>query len=241
MTDYWYTAEIGTPATAVDAYTSEDGSKGTGWVYSESPDESDTYWYYLVSVTTDGKTQRSVPFNENGSEYAAKVIKSKTYLFNSNGEMQDGLVTLEAATPSSWQGITAKSLEAGTYYFSESSGSTNGQMITGKTTVTDDGETYNYYFDKTTGAAITNIVKDGIVYGPTGDRIDADDGNSNMVYTVGEAGIAYSKAANGTGFVEGDRIIVSSTGKLRTSGTVKIDGVKYTITKGKITAWEDVE
>ena len=109
-------------------------------------------------------------------------------------------------------------------------------MVTGKTTVVDDGETYYYYFDKTTGRAINNEVKDGVVYGPDAERIDAEDGNNNWIYDVTED-ITYNKSkataddtATGTKVIKaGSRIIVSASGKLRTSGTVKVDGVKYKV------------
>ena len=159
----------------------------------------------------------------------AKVIKSKTYIFNPDGTMEDGRVVLENDIPGDYEGgAISKELKAGTYYFNENDGSVNGQMVTGKTTVTDDGEIYYYYFDKTTGRAITDIVKDGVVYGHDGDRIDAEDGNSNVIAQL-EYDTAYSKAKNGV-IPAGSRIIVSSSDKLRTSGTVKVDGVKYVVT-----------
>ena len=109
-------------------------------------------------------------------------------------------------------------------------------MVTGKTTVTKDGEDYYYYFDTKTGRAITNVVKDGVVYGPDGERIDAEDGNSNAIVELDEA-VEYSKSKvdvviNGKtvkGIPAHSEVIVSSTGKLRTSGTVKVDGVKYRV------------
>jgi hypothetical protein len=256
MIDDWYDMSKLLPTTTdvATVYTSEDGSKGTGWVYSESRSGDDNYWYYLVNITTTdtNKTQRSVPFFEGGDasgDYAAKVIKSKTYLFNEKGEMQDGRVILENDTATAWRGTTlTKVLVKGTYYFSEASGSTNGQMATGKTTVTKDGETYYYYFDKTNGYAIVNEVKDGIVYGVDGERVAADDGNSNMLVTLSED-LVYSKGTDTitvtdrvsgkvsttNGIAKDNDIIVSSTGKLRVSGTVKIDGVQYKVSNGVAT------
>ena len=121
-------------------------------------------------------------------------------------------------------GAISKDMTAGYYYFTETSGSAQGQMVTGKTTVEDDGEIYNYYFDKKLGVALKNTVKDGVVYGPEGDRVDAEDGNTNAKYIVTED-ITY----NGHKILKDSVIIVSSTGKLRTSGSVKVDGVKYDI------------
>lgn len=243
MTSDWYDLEVASNTLGVatgtnggeNAYTSEYGSKGTGWVYTENAEESDSYWYYLVSFTGKDKndktvTMRNIPFNSQSGDgkMRAKVIKSKTYIFNDKGEMQDGLVTLTTNTPADNKGgAISKELKAGTYYFNEGNGSVNGQMVTGKTTVEDDGETY-YYFDKSTGRALTDTVKDGIVYGHDGDRIDAEDGNTNAVIDNLEADILYK---NGEYILKDSRIVVSSSGKLRTSGTVKVDGIYYEIKK----------
>ena len=217
---------------------SESGSKGTGWVYTENAEESDSYWYYLVSFKDANGIVRNIPFNSQSGDdmMRAKVIKGKTYIFNPDGTMEDGRVILGYNTKSDMKGgAISKALAAGTYYFNENDGSVKGQMVTGKTTVTKDGEDYYYYFDSKTGRAITNVVKDGVVYGPDGERIDAEDGNSNAIVTLDEA-VAYSKAANGV-IPAGSEVIVSSTGKLRTSGTVKVDGVKYKVNTNKNGKW----
>ena len=247
MTSDWYDLEVASNASGVatgtnggeNAYTSEDGSKGTGWVYTEDAAENDSYWYYLVSFKTSNGIVRNIPFNSQSGDsmMRAKVIKSKTYIFNEDGEMQDGRVILAYNTPADTKGgAISKELKAGTYYFNENDGSVKGQMVTGKTTVTKDGEDYYYYFDTKTGRAITNVVKDGVVYGPDGERIDAEDGNSNAIVELDEA-VEYSKSKvdvviNGKtvkGIPAHSEVIVSSTGKLRTSGTVKVDGVKYRV------------
>ena len=143
-------------------------------------------------------------------------------------------------------GAISKPLADGVYYFNENSGSVNGQMVTGKTTVTKDGEDYYYYFEKTTGRAVTDIVKDGVVYGHDGERIDAEDGNSNAIVTL-DHDTYYNKKVNGTTceyIKAGSEVIVSSTGKLRTSGTVKVDGVKCQVNAsadGNWTVAVDVE
>ena len=123
-------------------------------------------------------------------------------------------------------GAVSKAMADGVYYFNEGNGSVNGQMVTGKTTVVKDGENRYYYFDKKTGRAIDNEVKDGIVYGADGQRVAADDGNSNEVVEVTNDTLYKNEyiAAN-------SNIIVSSAGKLRTSGTVKVDGVYWDVKK----------
>ena len=253
MENDWYGIDVASNTNGVatgnnggeNAYTSEDGSKGTGWVYTENAEESDSYWYYLVSFTDVNGTVRNIPFNSQSgdSNWRAKVIKGKTYIFNSNGEMEDGLVILGNdgngttgktnvydangdVTYDNKGGAVSKTIADGVYYFYEGNGSVNGQMVTGKTTVTKDGENRYYYFDKKTGRAIDNEVKDGIVYSADGQRVAADDGNSNEVVEVTNDTLYKNEyiAANSS-------IIVSSAGKLRTSGTVKVDGVYWDVKK----------
>ena len=253
MENDWYGIDVASNTNGVatgnnggeNAYTSEDGSKGTGWVYTENAEESDSYWYYLVSFTDVNGTVRNIPFNSQSgdSNWRAKVIKGKTYIFNSNGEMEDGLVILGNdgngttgktnvydangdVTYDNKGGAVSKTIADGVYYFNEGNGSVNGQMVTGKTTVTKDGENRYYYFDKKTGRAIDNEVKDGIVYSADGQRVAADDGNSNEVVEVTNDTLYKNEyiAANSS-------IIVSSAGKLRTSGTVKVDGVYWDVKK----------
>ena len=60
----------------------------------------------------------------------------------------------------------SREMKPGIYYFREDGTTTAGQMVTGKTAVTEDSETFYYYFDsKDGGRALINTVKDGIVYG----------------------------------------------------------------------------
>ncbi len=269
MENDWYGIDVASNTNGVatgnnggeNAYTSEDGSKGTGWVYTENAEESDSYWYYLVSFTDVNGTVRNIPFNSQSgdSNWRAKVIKSKTYIFNEKGEMQDGLVKLGTDERNNYVydaqgkligdtkgGAISKPLADGIYYFNENSGSVNGQMVTGKTTVVDDGETYYYYFDKTTGRAMDNIVKDGVVYGDDAEKIDAEDGNTNAIVTLDHDTYYNKKVGNATcEYIKaGSEIIVSSTGKLRTSGTIKVDSVKCRVVPaadGNWTVQRDVE
>jgi len=223
-------------------YAGEYPAAGTGWVYSLDPDEDDYHWYYLVSIN-DGKTiTRNVPFNlmAKDTKYRAKQIKGKTYLFDDKGIMKTGLVDLsennakglEVKTASDKAGgAISRKMEPGIYYFRKDGATTAGQMVTGKTAVTEDGDTDYYYFDsKRGGAALTSTVKDGIVYGKDGKRMNADDGNSNQIRLVEDAMYDYK-----TGKVlvpANSEIIVTSAGKLRTSGTIKIEGDKFEVVQG---------
>ena len=212
MTSDWYDLAVASNTNGVatgtnggeNAYTSEDGSKGTGWVYTENAAETDSYWYYLVSFKDANGIVRNIPFNSQSGDdmMRAKVIKGKTYIFNADGTMEDGRVILTNKNNNGVSdykgGAVSKAMTNGTYYFNENSGSVNGQMVTGKTTVTKDGEDFYYYFDKTTGRAVTDVVIDG-------------------------------KTVKGIPAGTNNEIIVSATGKLKTSGTVKVDGVRYKI------------
>ena len=120
----------------------------------DDPDEEgeDQYWYYLDS--------KGVPFNINGVDgnprstavkkdnekwdwdkvktgVAAKVIKSKTYLFNNKGEMQTGVFVLGVDPDSAMLDVDLAvertggvTLLPGVYYFSKDSGSGQGAMAT---------------------------------------------------------------------------------------------------------------
>ena len=260
-----YAGTKGIMATADEAgYAGEYPAAGTGWVYSLDPEEDDYHWYYLVSIN-DGKTiTRNVPFNlmADDSYYRAKQIKGKTYLFDEKGIMKDGLVDLRYTPDDTtvgsdtkvvpaekkdgkWVGkvdeaggAKSKALDPGIYYFRKDGATTAGQMVTGKTAVTEDGDTNYYYFDsKQGGKALTNAIKDGIVYGKDGKRMDADDGNSNQIKYI-EDDLVDAKDNKTVLVKEGSTIIVTSAGKMRTANTtVKIEGDKYKVVKGENNLW----
>ena len=246
MVDGWFdaaTPPAASPSTAsiADAYADPNGVMKSGWVWTTArdDDDGDEAWFYLVSIRDNNKVSRSVAFNSNlnDGKWRAKVIKGKTYLFDTDGEMLTGVKEITAAntaqTNNGFYGIEDRVLKPGIYYFTKGDyTATAGQMVTGKAAVTDDGETYYYHFDKTTGKAYTAGVKDSILYGEDGKRIAADDGNANMVYTLDFDAELYGSsvdaASNGT-IPAGKEVIVSSSGKIRKSGSVKIDGVRYTV------------
>ena len=170
----------------------------------------------------------------------AKVIKNKTYLFGTDGKMIDGFVVIKNSTGNAASaeiigradvevndftntlygtedaddvinGIKGRNLENGLYYFNEAGGSVNGQLMTGRTAVTKDGETFYYYFNKsgnqnTTGSygkALTSTVKDGYLYGKDGSCLTADDGNSYAVYRVSDLAEAHFDNATDSNNEEG--------------------------------------
>ena len=201
----WYDTYIATGGKVTDnmasngvvidsGYAGEYPAAGTGWVYSLDPTEDDYYWYYLVSFNDGKSVKRNVPFNKLAVDglMRAKQVKGKTYLFDADGKMKDGLQTITAANTyvagEDWAGgALSRKIDPGIYYFRKDGATTKGQVITGKTAVTDDGETNYYYFDsKRGGAALVNMVKAGIVYGTDGRRMDADDGNANQIREIDE-------------------------------------------------------
>ncbi len=170
---------------------------------------------------------------------ATKVIKSKTYLFNDKGQMQTGVFVFTAPVSRTGGGI----LDGGIYYFSKGGGSVEGAMATGKTSVNYDGDTYNYHFQKD-GSAYRMYIADGVLYDGKGERVDASDGNTYEVIELNE--IAYFeddtevtiKGASARDSQDklplSARVVVNSSGKVKKSGTVKIDGYRYHINNYRI-------
>ena len=237
LTD-WYT--VGVTGTSnnvsyattnnVDAFTTRIGTKGTGWIYADKNDDGEYNHYYLVATKDKSGTVRNVPFNSLGNDnsWRAKTINGKVYVFNADGVMQSGVKTIGNLPKDDLGGAVSRALEAGTYYFNDGDRSVKGQMMTGKQSVEDSGETYTYYFDKKTGKARTSEIVDGALYGPDGKRIEAENGNAYDIVTLEE-----DVKFKGTKIPKNSRVIVSSTGKIRTTeaGYVKVDGVQYKVDK----------
>ena len=247
------------PATGSESgasyYDIDNGNQAKGWIYTyaDIDEGGDEKWFYMVS-SDDNSAFNAGGSASNGnsaikwvngddvdstkSKVAAKVIKGKTYLFDGKGQMLTGVYSWDE--PVNRAG--SSSLAAGIYYFNKAADLTHecGQMETGKTTISYDGENYDYYFAGT-GAAYTNILKDSSLYDGYGVKVTADDGNSYSVINVdddkfrGEAvEIKGAKYATGT-------IIVTTSGKMKKSGTVTIDGVKYHLDNYFVTEAYDKE
>ena len=242
-------------SSTVDAFTTSIGTKsGTGWIYTDKNDDGEYDHYYLVAIkeNVDGKekTVRNVPFNSinGGTTWRAKTINGKVYVFDEDGVMQSGVEVItrddnaeqlkdengnlrdEYGLPKDYEGgAISRELKEGIYYFNDGDRSTKGQMMTGKQTITDDGETFTYYFNKQTGAAECDKVVDGVLYGHDGKRIQAENGNAYDIVTLD-----YDVNFKNTIIPKDSQVIVSSTGKLRTTGSgyVKVDGVQYKVKPG---------
>ena len=250
-----------TAAVASDAhafYTADIGHRRTGWIYTYAPsdidEEGDQYWFYLnntgeafndegkdteVYKRVDGELVLDKDYNATatkvfdaasvGNDVAAKVIKNKTFLFDNEGKMLTGLREIDTAVPREG----GKDLQAGIYYFDTEAGSSQGAMVTGKTTVSDEGDEYTYYFQGT-GAAYTKTLVKGAVYDRSGRRIEAEDGSKYEViwidYNVKD-GDKKDKDGNPViAIPKNTEIIVNSNGTVKKNATtVDVDGVKYEV------------
>lgn len=258
MVDGWMPPKDSTSTSAV-FYAKESGEQKTGWVNTyknteEGEDES-TVWFYLNSkgkpfnvggywsdeAKEDTRSLGNAQCYEDGrptdkltSQVAAKVINSKTYLFDNTGKMLTGVYKIGDENVKRVGG--SGDLAAGAfYYFNLNSGSVNGQMATGKTTVTFDGESYYYYFQKN-GQAYTNMIVDNALYKANGTRLSSDE--SREIYRLTEDDVSGEVRVSNNAAIKleaGDRVAVSSSGALRKSGSVTIDGTKYIVKDYKVT------
>ena len=153
-------------------------------------------------------------------------------------DKKDQSKTYKSLRKDTYGGASSRELEPGIYYFNEGDRSVRGQMMTGKQTVTIDNEDYTYYFNKQSGKAATNKVVDGAIYGPDGRRLEARDGNAYEIITLQERVllkevVQKDKTTAKVWIEKGSQVIVSSTGKLRTSrsGHVKVDGIQYKVVR----------
>lgn len=245
------TAQIATDAAAF--YTEDIGYRRSGWIYTYDPDdkdqEGDQYWYYLSSKgeafndeakdareqNAEGVTATDLYTGDIYYNVAAKVIKNKTYLFDENGRVLDGVLQLDGEA---YRAGGKKLADNGIYYFSTDDGSENGQMQTGRTEYDDDGEEVAYYF-KNNGEAYTNALVGGAIYDAQGKRVEAEDGSSYMLYTT-EQDIT-DESGKKILIQAGTQVAVNRSGAVKKSGTVEIDGVKYNINKETYEATEKTE
>ncbi len=176
-----------------------------------------------------------VPVTDTASEYAARVIDGKTYLFNASGEYLTGVFEI---TGTVYRKGSSQSIGNGIYYFDEVSGSPKGAMETKKDSwTTDDDITFNYQFTNT-GKAAESQIYNGTLYDANGCRVDAEDTTWRVVDAYGYASdkapslTANANIKNSEGkylFQAGDKIVVNASGRVKESGTVIIDGMKYYI------------
>ena len=242
LQDDWFTvASDGQPASSPRAFSGVDGNK-TGWVYTHRDGDEDTNkWFYLVNLT-NGKM---VAYGSGNGEkdLFVKNIAGKTYAFDGRGEMLSGLVEVKTGDTKkyqphdTWNGQSSIKLTDGYYLFSKAAASQgdDGRMLTGKQSYTSDDVTDYYYFRKAAdtssgyskGSAITQEIKSNCLYGVDGKRVSAQDGNS---YDVVKLTYNIVKIDDLSGSIKaGKSVVVSSSGKIRKTGNVTIDGTVYEV------------
>lgn len=240
MSTKWVTATAGVSTPGYRArYDASYGNLQKGWVYTNVNNDSDSTkkWFYLDNY--------GEAFNENGrdaagtataakwdgSEWAtgedvltnvaAKVIKGKTYLFNNAGQMLTGVYKVaDVAREGSSTALD------GIYFFSDGDGAVEGEMVTGKETVVYDDVECAYYFDKK-GKAYINKIADGVLYDENGVKVAAEDGNNYQLVQV--TNNISLKGSDDTVVATGETVMVTSAGKIKKSGTIKLDGYKYSV------------
>lgn len=254
----------GIASAAVAFYDEGEGDLQSKWVYTYAPDDPDESgdedWYYLDS--------KGVPFNyqakdsfrkiENGYDtaieldgdrtdgtytgVAARVINHKIYLFDEDGKMMTGVYYLQGVKvkgSSKDLGIVAigdQYFTGAFYYFNDKEGSALGQMMTGKCKVEGESDDYHYYF-RNNGQAYINTIVGGSLYGELGVQVTAGDGYE--LYQIPDQMVIHEKGSSN--LFKDCAFIVNESGKLKKSGTVKIDGVRYTVEHYRVVREEDVE
>ncbi len=251
--DAFYTDSIGHRRTGwIYAYDPDDANEEGDqyWFYLNNKGEAfndrakDTKTF---KKNVEGKMEVDRDYNadaekvlDEGSiahDVAAKVIKNKTYLFDEDGRMVTGLREITGIHFTDKEGNEepgvvlregGRTLEAGIYYFSTEDGSGEGQMMTGKQTIDDEGDKYTYYFQKN-GQAYTNRLVKGSIYGEDGKRLEAEDGSKYELKDVtgpilDESGKVIESLKNG------GTVIVNSNGTVKkNASTVEVDGVKFSV------------
>ncbi len=260
LQDKWFEVASANVASTAAAFTGVDGVK-TGWVYTTSKqDEDSTEWYYLVNTAKNKAVAFGSIYNgdedpgDAKKNYIARTINGKTYLFNALGQMVNGVIEIKGTRKESgsgydytnfrtkWNNENTLVLAPGYYLFSKadhSSGGKDGRMLTGKqSVVNDDGETEYYYFAKSEkdglkkGQAYTDELIDGCLYGAKGVRINAEDGNSYELVTIGDSrlgSVVWVKGKNGvwTGYDKAS-FLVGSNGKVKNT-KITYDDMVYEI------------
>ena len=181
---------------------------------------------------------------EYNVEVGAKSIKSETYLFNSKGVMLTGLYWLGSNTEGDndapvYKGTSQQAMDPGYYYFSDEDGSVNGQMVSNKrVTIEIDGEDETYYFKKS-GAAYTDTIISGTVYGHDGRRMDDyGDGSTYQIVTL-EYDL-YEKGDSEPAVTAGSQVLLNENGKIKKSGTTTdVNGQKVKVANYVVTSVEE--
>lgn len=100
-------------------------------------DEPEHYWYYFQA---NGKALKQ---GDSSSSVALKTVNGKKYAFDDEGKMLYGWVAADSAERI--DNTDGDAFKEGDYYFG---GEDDGAMKTNKTSITIDGDSFNFYFEK---------------------------------------------------------------------------------------------
>ena len=265
-TPSWTNDKGSSSAASAAFYVEDNGGRDKNWVlaYPKTDYEDyddDQYWFWLnskgkpfMAVSNDMTGNRSIgkatrlddtvldtDVNHDG-DAAAKSIKNKTYLFNSEGIMLTGLYRLDGVR----KGTSVDPMYGGRYYFTidDSHSSVEGQMVTNKKVTIDvNGEDETYYFGKD-GRAYRNVIISGSVFDRHGELVnDFGDGGTYDVVPlwriVGDSSDGLYKKDHKNSdkplvpvmkdgkYVE---VLINGNGKIKQNGTVTdVNGNKVTV------------
>lgn len=261
MVTGWLPLGIRTATNSV-YYREPTGNQPVGWMIAypneaTNKESREPKWFYL--------NNKGIPFNAGGyykdnsdsksigtalkfsggvevewlrSSVATKSIDKKVYLFDNNGGMLYGVWYLDHVIS---VGL-GKTLETGYYYFTDENvlSPKQGQMKKGKLDIECDGEIFPYYFDGDTGKAYTNMIIDGCLYKDNGVRVTAEGGKEVFVIESPDftKDVTENKNKN-IRLTEGTKVIVGTSGQLKKSGTVKVNGIKFSVKNYAATEVED--
>lgn len=233
-------------------YDRNTGIMATGWLCTTDPDSdegSDLHWFYCDEK--DGFI-----YNEGSKDsdrvLGWKKIHGNIYFFDDYGHMVTGLISTGdqdvSGSPfaeseydflqgTGFIGKGGSARPAGIYYLSQKE-ETLGQMQKGKRLrLSLDGESATYYFSNA-GWAYTNALVDSSIYGEDGAMLKADSGweifrMEHDIYAksdVGEVDRQVTAREHAAPVIRaGQLVAVSGSGKVKKSGSIKADGVRYRI------------
>lgn len=229
-------------------YDKETGARAQGWIYAYEQDDYDEsgeqYWYYLDKkgkVFNEGGVDAEKNSPSGDARIALKRVDGDTYGFDARGRMITGLIdTREAGGGINQELIleefqelegpiarTSSELEPGIYYFEDLDSSRPGKMKTGKIRLEDSGETVSFMLRKN-GQAYAAVLADGYVYGIDG-RIIHGDQQTEVIQLSYDIYGKEAKEEDEPVIPAGSSFIVTASGKVKKSGAITVDGVRYQV------------
>lgn len=229
-------------------YDPNSGARVEGWFYSCEQDDYDEagerFWYYQNKkgeVFNEGGRDAGDYSQEEGATIAIKHLGSCYYGFDSRGRMVTGLIDTRQDRSGNNEDLMQEEFEdtfgavastthdygEGIFYFEDRDGSRLGQMGTGKKKLDDISGSVEFLF-RDNGQAYVAAMVDGKVYDLDGRLLRGDRQTEIMSvpYDI------YKKNASEEDepvIPYGESFIVTSSGKVKRSGKVTVDGTKYLV------------